>query len=273
MAGEPRPDPPAPLAFPTDPRDGWEPGAPELRSLVPSAIGGGVVPVAVYFAVRPAFRSDAPALALAGVPAAAWVALGWVRRHRVDPIGMITLVGFVAGLLASAALGGNAFVLKVRDSAFTAALGLACLTSLVARRRPVMFFLGRALSAGDDPERLSLYDELWTLAPARAMFRFVTLLWGVGLLVEAAARVVLAVSVPTGAFVVCSPVLAAVVIGGLTVFTVWFTRFARRRVEGQVVPDVPAGGGGVWFWTAVWLRGGPRPAPAAAAVGEGPAGR
>ena len=211
----------------------WEPGAPSFRSLGPGAIGGAVVPLAVYYLVRSHVHGDAPALMIAGAPAAAWVAIQWIRQRRIDPIGTIVLFGFVTGILASVLLGGSAFVLKVRDSAFTALFGLGCLVSLT-RARPVMFYIGRALSAGDDPAKLAAYEELWALPTAPRTFRLITAAWGVGLMAEAAARVLLAIALPTGAFLAASPVLAAVVIGGLFAFTVWFSKRARRVGESEL---------------------------------------
>jgi hypothetical protein len=224
----------------------WEPGAPSLRSMAPGAIGGGVIPLGVYYLVRPHVGGDAPALMIAGAPAALWVAVNWVRKKRIDPIGCIVLFGFIAGLLASWALGGSAFVLKVRDSAFTALFGLVCLGSLFWKR-PMMFFIGRALSAGSDPEKLQAYDLLWAMPTAPRTFRLITSAWGVGLVLEASARVLLALALPTGAFLAVSPVLGGVVIGGLFAFTVWFARRARRLgqalLEGTDLsfPSVPIG--------------------------------
>jgi hypothetical protein len=228
-----------------DDEDVWEPGAPSLRAVAPGIVGGGVVPLAVYYAVRSHVHGDATALMIAGAPAAGWVALQWARIRRIDPIGAITLFGFLAGIAASALLGGSAFVLKVRDSAFTCLFGLVCLASLV-RARPLMFYIGRALSAGTDPLRLRAYDELWEMPTGARTFRIITCAWGVGLICEAAMRVGLAMLLPTGAFLAASPVLAAVVIGGLFAFTVWFSRRARRigealfEADGIQYPSVPA---------------------------------
>ena len=83
----------APFVFPHDPRDGWEPGAPSLRAMGPSAIFGAVVPLGVYYLVRRYVGGDAPALAIAGVPAALWVGIEWIRQKRIDPIGAIVLFG------------------------------------------------------------------------------------------------------------------------------------------------------------------------------------
>lgn len=221
----------------------WEPGAPSLRAMAPGAIGGAVVPLAVYYSVRPHLGGDAPALMVAGIPAAGWVALQWIRQRRLDPIGSIVLFGFIAGVVASVALGGSAFVLKVRDSGFTCLFGLACLASLL-RPRPVMFYIGRALSAGTDPVKVAAYDELWEMPTAPRTFRIITVAWGSGLIAEAVARVILAMALPTGTFLAVAPVLSTVVIGGLFGFTVWLSKRARRLGEalyadtGVVYPSV-----------------------------------
>ena len=208
----------------------WEPGAPSARAMAPSLVGGAVVPLAVFYIVRGHVHSDAMALMIAGAPAAGWVLIEWLRRRRLDPIGLIVLFGFVAGVIASAALGGNAFVLKVRDSVFTALFGVVCLVSL-AWRRPIMFFIGRALSAGNDPDKVLAYDALYDMPTAPRTFAAITACWGVGLITEAGLRVVLAVVLPTGPFLAASPALAGTVFGGLFVFTVWFSKRARRIGE------------------------------------------
>lgn len=217
-----------------DPADtdaaGWEPGAPSLRAMAPGFVGGAAVPLAVYFLVRPHVRTDATALIIAGAFPAGWVFANWLRTRRVDPIGCIVLFGFLAGVGASELLGGSAFVLKVRDSAFTALFGIACLCSLVARR-PMMFHIGKALSAGGDERRRAAYDELWQLPTVPRVFRLITVVWAVGLMGEAGVRVLLALTLPTGTFVAVSPAVFAVTFAVLFGFTVAYSRRARRRGE------------------------------------------
>lgn len=209
----------------------WEPGAPSVQAMGPSAIFGAVIPLAIYYIVRHHVNGDAEALAIAGAFPALWIAVEWVRRRTVDVIGAIVLFGFVAGLLAAVALGGSAFVLKVRDSAFTSLFGVVCLVSLTWGR-PAMFFLGKALSAGDDPARKAAFDEMWELPTVPAVFRVITAAWGVGLICEAALRVVLAMVMTTGAFLAVSPVIAAVTFGGLFAFTVRYTKRKREQSSG-----------------------------------------
>jgi len=210
--------------------DDWEPGAPSLRAMLPSTIFGAIIPLGVYYTVRPHVGNDATALIIAGAFPAAWVVVEWIRKRTIDAIGSITLFGFLAGVVSSYALGGNAFVLKVRDSAFTALFGIVCLASL-SWHKPVMFHLGKALSAGDDPERRAAYDELFTLPTARRTFLIITSVWGIGLLVEAGARVLLAVALPTGTFLAVSPVLGGCFFGGLFIFTLRYSKYARKRGE------------------------------------------
>jgi hypothetical protein len=236
---------PATFVFPHDPRDGWEPGAPSLKAIGPSAIFGAVIPLGVYYLVRRSVGGDAPALALAGIPAALWVGIEWIRQRRIDPIGAIVLFGFIAGLFTSYALGGSAFVLKVRDSAFTFIFGLACLISQYVGRRPIIFYIGRALSAGDDPVRREAFDGLWEMAPARVLFGMINTAWGVGLICDAAARVLLALVLPTGPFLAVSPVVGGVFIGSLLAFTIWLSRWGRNRAESAMDAGFPEGAGTV----------------------------
>src|SRR5581483_9898426 len=103
------------------------------------------------------------------------------RTRRIDPIGLITLLGFVFGVGGSELLGGNALVLKVKESVFTCLFGLACLGSL-GLRRALMFCLARELSAGGDNRRRAAYDELLELPAARRAFITITAGWGLGLI-------------------------------------------------------------------------------------------
>jgi hypothetical protein len=198
--------------------------------MAPSTVFGAVIPLGVYYGVRAHVDSDATALIIAGAFPAGWVLVEWLRKRTLDAIGSITLFGFAAGVISSYALGGNAFVLKVRDSAFTAVFGLVCLASL-SWHKPVMFHLGKALSAGDDENKRAAYDELYTLPTARHTYLVITAVWGIGLLVEAGVRVLLALGLSTGTFLAVSPVWAGVCFAAMFGFTLRYSKYARRKGE------------------------------------------
>ena len=209
----------------------YEPGVPSLRDLGPSLIFGALVPLGVYYAVRHHVHSDAQALIIAGAFPVAWILFGFVRTRQIDPIGTIVLFGFVVGVVSSTLLGGNAYVLKARDSAFTVLFGLVCLVSVATHGRPAIFFIGRYLSAGKDPEKQAAYDELHELPTGQHTFRVLTVVWGVGLLIEGAIRLVLALPsvMSTGVFLAISPVVSGVCIGAMFAFTVVYSNRARAR--------------------------------------------
>ena len=215
-------------------------GALSPRALAPQIFTGGVAPLAVYVVARHAGLSDAAALALSSVPPALSVVGSWVWRRRLDPIGAIALVSIVAGLVAMAALGGNELMLKIRDSVVTGLFGLVCLVSLALPVKPAIFVMGRALTSGQGPHRLAEFDGLWDEPRARRVFAVLTAAWGVGLVGEAAARAVLALTLPTGPFLAVTPVLGWTVIGGLIAFTVAYVR-ARRRDELASTGEAPEG--------------------------------
>lgn len=88
--------------------------------------------------------------------------------------------------------------LLAKDGWLTAVVGLALLATLRARR-PVMFVVGRAM-VRKSGESADDWDELWdTSARFRRVWRMLTAIWGVGVLLDAAVRVVMAYTLPIDA--------------------------------------------------------------------------
>ncbi len=208
---------------------GWQPGLPSVREHVPSVIWGAVVPLAIYFLIRTHVQTDTQALIIAGSFSTLWVLFQFVRQRRVDLVGVIVLSGFAIGVFSAELLGGNAYVLKVRDAFFTAIFGAVCVITVFTHRRPAIFYVGRYLSAGQDPAKMAAYDELHDLPMGRHTFRVLSVVWGVGLVVEASTRMMLADLLPTGTFLAISPFITASSIGSLCAFTVFFSR--RNQFE------------------------------------------
>jgi hypothetical protein len=218
----------------------WQPGVPSLREHLPSIVWGAALPLGVYFVVRSHVQSDTQALIIAGGFSAAWIVFQFVRQRRIDIVGAVVLAGFAVGVAGSELLGGNAYVLKVRDAFFTAIFGAVCIITLFTHRRPAIFYVGRYLSAGQDPAKMAAFDELAEAPIGRHTFRVLSLVWGVGLIAEAASRMTLADFLPTGTFLAVSPFVTAAVIGSLFAFTVVLSR--RARLEAAALPAEPAAG-------------------------------
>lgn len=210
---------------PLDPS--WKPGVPSIKDLAPSLLFGAAVPIGVYFTVRPHVNTDAEGLIVAGSVSVVWILIQFVRNRQIDFVGAIVLFGFLVGVISSTLLGGNSYVLKVRDAAFTALFGIACIVTIYTHERPALFYVSRYLSAGNDPAKIAAYNELHELPTARHVFRVLSVVWGIGLVVEASARMVLAEVLHTGTYVAVSPFISAVVIGSLFTFTVVYTKRAE----------------------------------------------
>jgi hypothetical protein len=214
---------------PPPPSSSWQPGIPSIREHLPSLIFGGALPIGVYFLARRHVHSDTQALIIAGCFSVGWNILQFVRQRRVDVVGAAVLVGFALGVITSELLGGNAYMLKVRDGFLTLLLGVACIVTIYTHDRPALFYVSRYLSAGNDPVKVSAFDRLHELPIGRRTFRLLSVVWGIGLVVEASARLTLADILPTGTFLAVSPFITATVIGGLFAFTAAYMK--RTQVE------------------------------------------
>jgi hypothetical protein len=203
---------------------------PSVRRLAPQALIAGVAPIVAYGFLRPHVSSDAVALAMVMVFPLGELAYERVHHGHFEPIGIIALVGITVGLLGAIALHGNDLLLKIRDSAVTGVFGIVCLATL-ALRKPAMYYLGRSFSTGNDPIKIAEFDDIWALPGVPRRFRFVTTVWGVALVAEAALRVTLAVVLPTQEFLIVAQVVSWTVIGVL----IWFTLAYSRRGERETL--------------------------------------
>jgi hypothetical protein len=193
---------------------------------VPSVVFGAAVPIGVYFAIRPHVSTDAAGLMIAGAVSATWILIQFARKREIDFVGAIVLFGFLVGVVSSTLLGGNAYVLKVRDAFFTALFGIACIVTIYTHDRPALFYVGRYLSAGKDPAKVAVYNQLHEMPTARQTFRVLSVVWGIGLFIEASLRMTLAEALHTSTFIAVSPFITAMSIGSLFAFTLVYSRRA-----------------------------------------------
>ncbi|MFJ4337654.1 VC0807 family protein [Streptomyces sp. NPDC088915] len=155
------------------------------------------------------------------------VMVAW--RRKVDEFAVVSLVFLVITAVVSLVGAHTARALLVKDSGVTGLFGLLCLATLLAPR-PLMFYFGRKFATDGTPESAAWWNGLWQFDGFRSTMRTITLVWGVGYLVEALVRIVLAYALSTSVMVVLSPVLIYATLGALALWTAWFSR--RRAAEG-----------------------------------------
>lgn len=166
-----------------------------------------IVPLALFYGLRATGVGMYLAL-LAGALVSAVTALVVVAtQRRIDGIAVFVLVTMVLSVGVSLLTGSTRFLLA-KEGWLTAVTGLWFLGTLWARR-PLAFQISRPLLEG----RLgwpSGWDWLWRHAPAfRRMWRASTLWWGMGTLLDSAARVVMAYTLPVDLVPVLNVVLFA----------------------------------------------------------------
>jgi intracellular septation protein A len=154
-----------------------------------------ILPIALYYALRAAGTSVYLALLVGAVVPAAVSVATLVRSRTVDQVGAFMLTTLLLGVAVSLIAGSPRFLLA-KEAWVTAAVGAWFLIS-AGRRRPLAFVFARAMLEGRSRFSPEPWDALWDRSTSfRRTFRISSLIWGVGMLVDAAARIVMAYALP-----------------------------------------------------------------------------
>jgi hypothetical protein len=148
-------------------------------------------------------------------------------RKRLDLLSVASLAALVIGIALSFATDNAAFAIAEK-SAFTGLFGVAFLVSLLLPR-PLIFHLGRQFNTAGDPTAQAAWDANWSIPGFRRVVWVMTAVWGLGLLAEAALRIVVALTMTPAVAIVVSPVLAIGAIALLILWTRQYAAQARRR--------------------------------------------
>jgi hypothetical protein len=121
----------------------------------------------------------------------------------------------------------SARLVLMEGSVPTAIFGLACLGSLWTRR-PLMY--GFSLEfIGPDTAKGREMISLWQYEGFRHIFRIITVVWGVGFLLEAALRVAIVYNTSTGTALTLSKVTPYIWIGIFVAWTVAYGRYQGKK--------------------------------------------
>jgi hypothetical protein len=199
-----------------------------LRSIAMILIFDVGAPLAAYSGLRSAGLTAVTALLLSGVFPAAGVAIAVVRNRRLDVVGALVLAGIAVGTIAGL-VSHSPRLLLVEGSVPTGVFGLACLGSLWARR-PLMFSFALEFN-GPDTAKGREMSRLWQHEGFRRVFRIITVVWGVGFLLEAALRVIIIYNTSTGTALASSKVTPFVF---AAIFSAWTVAYGtRQRKKGE----------------------------------------
>jgi intracellular septation protein A len=203
-----------------------------LRALLPVAVFDIAGPVAVYYVLRAAGTAQVTALIASGILPAIGVTISVIRHRRIDAIGLLALLGIVAGTIAGL-VSHSARLVLMEGSVPTAVFGLTCLGSLLTSR-PLMYRIGVQTRGEDTPGGRRL-QVLWAQPAGQRAFRVITLVWGVTFLAEAAARVLIVEAVSGGNALLIVKVMPYVVLFGLIRWMAFYTRQLREAGQRSIV--------------------------------------
>jgi len=199
-----------------------------------------------YYALVSAGLSTVTALILSGVIPAAGIALGVARYRRLDAIGILVLIGIVAGS-ALGAVSGSARLVLLDGVVPTAVFGIVCVASLRSKRPMIFRFalegMGRDTAKGRD------FADRWRYPGFRRSFRVVTVVWGVMFVAEAATQAVIIETASAGTAKATSNLLILPFAAAVIAWNISYAKKGQRkgviadearRARGEAPPPMPA---------------------------------
>jgi hypothetical protein len=153
----------------------------------------------------------------------------WIQSRRLDAVGLLMMASIASGPVA-ALISGQVSSRIVTDCLLGSAWGLAFLGSLLLSR-PAIFYLIRALVAGEDASRTATWNGLWRYASFRSAMRSITAGWGVVYFAQVLIELGLVRVMSVDAVVTIAPIMSLVGTLGLIVLTRLRMRAARERLE------------------------------------------
>ena len=205
------------------------------------------LPYVIYSLAQPRL-GDAGALIASSGPPILWMVVEFARHRRIDALSVVVLLGLGLSLVAFLG-GGSVQFLQLRERLVTVIIGAVFLGS-AAIGKPLMYELVRAfLARANDPE-LQRVESLRDNGFFKTGMTIMTVVWGVGLLADAAVSIALVYVLPIRIYLVVNSLMGYATIGSLTLWNLWFGRRMRRKGEARLAaqalsdPAAPAAASG-----------------------------
>ena len=163
---------------------------------------------------------DTRALIASSLPPLLWSGFELAKTRRLDAVSII-VVASIMFTLAATAMGGSARLIQIRDALVTGAMGVLFLASLLMQK-PLIFYLARATSARKTETDAMRFEAMWQNPGTRRIFRLMTAVWGVGLIVQTALLCSLAWVWPISRYLLLGPFIGYGIFGLLLLWSLWY---------------------------------------------------
>jgi len=185
-----------------------------------------ILPYVIFAFAQPHY-GDVQALILSSIPPILWSLAEFARHRRVDALSMLVLLGIVLSLVAVAG-GGSARFLQLREKLVTVIIGCIFLGSAVIGK-PLIYQLARAQMVRNSSDELEEFESLRSNKYFRRTMMVLTVVWGLGLLVDAAISIALVYTLSIKAYLAVNPFVSYGTTGALSLWTFLYVRQQRRK--------------------------------------------
>lgn len=199
-----------------------------IRGLLFSLALNVAIPLLLYNICKNQYHtSEVTALSVAAIFPICDSIFEAILHRRLDLVAILSLLG-AATSIVGVLLGGSPKLLLIRESFFTGALGLACFISFLLPR-PLMFYFGRQMMAGNDVAKIAAFNEQWKLPHVRFVHRLITFVWGCAFIAEFLVRVALVYTLSPALVLAIAPIITTAIVVGTILWTFAYVRYARRK--------------------------------------------
>jgi len=185
-----------------------------------------ILPYVIFAFAQPHY-GDVEALILSSVPPILWSIVEFAWHRRIDALSMLVLLGMVLSLAAVAG-GGSARFLQLREKLVTVIIGLVFLGSALIGK-PLIYQLVRAQMVRNSSGELEEFEALRSNKYFRRTMMVLTVVWGLGLLVDAAISIALVYTLSIKTYLAVNPFVSYGFMGGLSLWTFLYVRLQRQK--------------------------------------------
>ncbi len=188
-----------------------------------------VLPFLIYSALDTRL-GDVGALLASSAPPILWSVIELIRHRRIDALSLLVIAGIVLSIAAAFGT-GSARALQLREKLVTGLIGLVFLGSALIGK-PLIYELavaGMRRKGSGSVEELAQFQQLRDRPQFRRTMMLMTLVWGIGLVVDVAFGIVLVFSLSIREYLLVGPIVGYTFMGGLSLWTFWYSRRAKKR--------------------------------------------
>jgi hypothetical protein len=190
-------------------------------------------PLVIYTVLSKLGASDLVSLGAAAALPALYIVVAAIRGRRVDRMAALVLALLALAIVLTLAT-GDPHILLAKSVIVTGSAGVYFLATLLADK-PFIFYASQKTFARREPDGETAWDVRWNASPAfRRAMRLLTVVWGAGLIGEAAVRAWIIYTLPVGQSVIWGQLWAIACLVALCMVSVRLGRRTREVVRAEM---------------------------------------